>query len=78
MKNARPSRPLFRDAAVRRYVEGQRRGVLPEGVRPPVFLGLWLLAALLLAAGAALACTDLAALGSRSLVDLFLHGGAGG
>lgn len=77
MSDARPARPLFRESAVRRYAEAQRRGVLPAAVRPRFFLGLWLLAALLVAAGAALAFVELPELGSRSLVDLFLAGGGG-
>lgn len=48
MKN---NRPIFRADAVRRYIEGQQRAVLPRFVCPRTFLYLWILLALLLLAG---------------------------
>lgn len=48
MKN---NHPIFRADAVRRYLEGQHRAVLPRLVCPRTFLYLWILLALLLLAG---------------------------
>ena len=48
MKNAHH---IFRTDAVRRYIEGQQRAVLPRLVCPRTFLYLWILLGLLLLAG---------------------------
>lgn len=40
--------PLFRAQALRHYVRGREKTVLPRLVAPPVFLCLWLLLGLLL------------------------------
>jgi hypothetical protein len=48
MKN---THPIFRADAVRRYIEGQQRAVLPRFVCPRTFLYLWILLGLLLLTG---------------------------
>ena len=45
------SRAIFRTEAVNRYIQGREKAILPRLVRPPVFLCLWLLLAVLLAGG---------------------------
>ncbi len=40
MSNAR--RPIFRDAAIKQYIQGRDKDVLPRYVSPPIFLFLWI------------------------------------
>jgi hypothetical protein len=44
-------RPIFRDEAIKSYIERREKDVLPQLVTPPVFLFIWILLGLLLAAG---------------------------
>jgi hypothetical protein len=46
-----PDHKIFRPDAVQRYLRGRQTPVWPRLVSPPVFLCLWILAGLLLAAG---------------------------
>jgi hypothetical protein len=39
---------IFRDEALRRYVESQEKSVLPRLLSPKIFIYLWLLVALLI------------------------------
>src|SRR2546429_6578337 len=50
MKNQK--RPLFRESAMKQYIQRREKDVLPQIVSPPVFAVTWLLVALLLIAGA--------------------------
>jgi hypothetical protein len=54
---ARPSaeRSIFRSEARQRYVENQEKVALPRLASPRVFLYLWILALLLIVAGALIA-----------------------
>src|SRR5438105_700834 len=45
------ARSIFRDEAIKSYIQRQEKGVLPQFVAPPVFLFLWSLLGLLLIAG---------------------------
>jgi hypothetical protein len=45
-------RSIFRDEALRRYVESQEKSVLPPLLAPKTFLCLWLLVGLLAASSA--------------------------
>jgi len=49
MKNAKHS--IFRADAVRRYIEGREKSVLPRFVSPRIFIGLWFLLGLLIICG---------------------------
>ena len=44
-------RSIFRDQAIKRYIEKRDKDVLPHLVAPPVFLFLWILLGLLLTMG---------------------------
>jgi hypothetical protein len=44
-------RSIFRDEAIKSYIESREKDVLPLLVAPPVFLFLWILLGLLLTAG---------------------------
>jgi hypothetical protein len=44
-------RSIFRDEAIKNYIERREKAVLPQLVAPPVFLFLWILLGLLLTAG---------------------------
>jgi hypothetical protein len=46
-----PVRPVFRDEAVRRYIESKQAGVLPVFVSPPVFAFVWVIVGILLSGG---------------------------
>src|SRR5690349_24984428 len=52
MKNQR--RQIFRDSAMKQYIQKREKDVLPQIVSPPVFAVTWLLLALLVIAGALL------------------------
>jgi hypothetical protein len=45
------ARSIFRDEAIKSYIERREKGILPQLVAPPVFLFLWILLGLLLTAG---------------------------
>jgi hypothetical protein len=57
MKNQR--RQLFRDSAMKQYLQKREKDVLPQIVSPPVFAVTWLLVALLMIAGGLLWVVDL-------------------
>lgn len=44
---AEMTRPIFRPEALRRYMEGREKAVLPRFIAPPTFILLWLMLALL-------------------------------
>jgi hypothetical protein len=44
-------RSIYRDKAIQKYIEKREKDILPHFVAPPVFLFLWILLGLLLAAG---------------------------
>ena len=44
-------RSIFRDQAIKSYIERREKDVLPQLVAPPVFLFLWILLGLLMTAG---------------------------
>jgi hypothetical protein len=48
---ARPRRQIFRDSAMRQYIQRREQDVLPQIVSPPVFACSWFLLALILMAG---------------------------
>ena len=43
-------RPIFRDKAMQRYAQSMEKDVLPRTATPPVFIFLWILLGLLIAA----------------------------
>ncbi|MBV9690195.1 MAG: hypothetical protein JO202_10860 [Ktedonobacteraceae bacterium] len=43
-------RPIFRDRAIKHYLQGRQKDVLPHLIAPPIFLLLWMLLILLLVA----------------------------
>ncbi len=45
------ARSIFRDEAIKSYIERREKDVLPHLVAPPIFLFLWVLLGLLLTAG---------------------------
>ena len=45
------TRSIFRDQAIKSYIERREKDILPHLVAPPVFLFLWILLGLLLTAG---------------------------
>lgn len=44
-------RPIFRDAAIKYYMQSREKSVLPRFVSPPVFILLWVFFALCISAG---------------------------
>jgi uncharacterized RDD family membrane protein YckC len=41
-------RSIFRERAIKQYVQGRQKDVLPHLIAPPIFLLLWVLLVLLL------------------------------
>src|SRR5690349_6728841 len=48
---AQPRRQIFRESAMRQYVQRREQDILPQIVSPPVFACSWFLLALILMAG---------------------------